>query len=408
MIRISTDSVYQNAVTNFNNMQAEIANSINEVDTGIALSSPSVNPAAAAQVLVATQGSDVNTQYGVNGQDASGALNTQDGILSGVTNLLQSLESQVVEAGSGALSNTNRATMASQFTSSLNQLLSLANSEDSNGNYVFSGTTVGTQPYTATPNGAQYNGSQQTQMIQVDTAQQLPVNGVGSSIFGNITVSPNVYFGIANGNNTSTATISTGTLSGTGTVTGDNYSISFTSPTTYNVTDLSTGAVVSTANPYTSGGTIAIPGAQFTITDGTGANGPPATGDEFTVQPGNQNIFQVLTTLASALNQGVSTSGDQTNLATALAQANTSISASLGNVLDARDQIGNSLQQIQSLSTVDSTLNVSYQTTIGTLQDVNYAQAISQLSEEQFTYQAAQKAFASTSQLSLISMLPVT
>ena len=406
-MRVSTTSIYQEAVTNFNNMQAAIGTSINEVSSGISLTSPSVDPSAAAQVLVATQGSNVNTQYGVNGQDASSALNTQDGILSGVTNLLQSMEGQVVQAGSGALTSSDRATLASQFQSGMQQLMTLANSTDSNGNYMFSGSTVGTEPYTATSNGAQYNGNQETQMIQVDSAQQLPVTGVGSSIFGNITVSPNAYFGIANANNTSTATISTGSLSGVGTVTNDNYSVTFTSATTYNVTDTTTGQSLSTGNAYTSGGTINIPGAKFTITNGSGATGVPAAGDEFSVQPGNQNIFQALNNIATALQQPSTTAGDATNLANAVAQANTSISASLNNVLDARDQIGNSLQQISSLATVGQTLNVDFTGTISNLQDTNYAQAISQLSEEQFTYQAAQKAFADTSQLSLISMLPV-
>jgi flagellar hook-associated protein 3 FlgL len=405
MMRISTASIYETAVTNFNNMQSEIASSINEVDTGIALSSPAVDPSASAQVLVATQGSNVNTQYGVNGQAAAGALNTQDGVLSGVTNLMQSLEGQVVEAGSGALTASDRSTLAAQFQSGISQLMNLANSTDSNGNYMFSGNTVGTEPYTATSNGAQYNGNQETQMIQVDASQQLPVTVVGSNIFGNITVSPNVYFGTANGNNTSTATLSAGTLSGVGTVTDDNYSITFTSPTTYNVTDTSTGAAVSTANAYTSGGTISIPGAQFTITNGAGPTGVPAAGDEFSVQPGTQNIFQALTNVVTALQSPAVTAGDQANLSTAIAQANTSIASSLNNVLDVRDQIGNSLQQISSLSSVGNTLNLAYQSTIGTLQDVNYATAVSQLSEEQFTYKAAQQAFADTSQLSLISLL---
>lgn len=404
-MRISTAGVYQDAVTNFNNMQSAIATSINQISTGVALTSPAVNPAAAAQVLIATQGSAINTQYGVNGQAASAALNTQDGILTGVTNLLQSMESKVVQAGSGALTVSDRATLAEQFQSELSQMMNLANSTDSNGNYVFSGSTVGTQPYALNSNGAQYNGNQVTQMIQVSASQQLSVTVVGNSIFGNIAVSPNVYFGIPSANNVSTATISNGTLSGVGTVTGDNYAITFTSPTTYDVTDTSTGASVSTNNAYTSAGTISIPGAQFTVADGAGANGTPAAGDSFSVQPGNQNIFQALTNVITALRQPINTAGDQTNLANVVAQANTSIAASLNNVLNVRDQIGNSLQQISSLSSVGATLNLSFQATIGTLQNVNYAQAISQLSMQQFTYQAAQKAFASTSQLTLISML---
>ena len=406
-MRISTASVYEDAVTNFNNIQSNIANSMNEVSSGKTLTSPSVNPSAAAQVLVASQASAVNTQFGVNLQNVTGALSSQDGILSGVTNLMQSLESQVVEAGSGGLNSSDRASLATQFQSGISQLMNLANSTDANGNYVFSGNAVGTVPYTATSNGAQYNGNQEVQQLQVDATQQLPTTAVGSNIFGNIQVSPNAYFSIPNANNTSTATMSTGTVTSAAAVTNDNYSVTFTSPTAYNVTDTSTGVAVSTNNAYTSGAPITIAGVQFSVTNGAGPTGVPAAGDEFSVQPGNQNIFQALTNVMAALTGPHSTAGDATNLANSIAQANTSISASLNNVLNVRDQIGNSLQQSASLTNVGTTVNLAFQTTISNLQDTNYAQAISDLSQEQFTYQAAQKAFADTSQLSLISMLPV-
>jgi len=405
-MRISTASVYQDAVTNFNDMQSAIANSINEVSSGIALTSPAVNPTASSQVLIATQSGDLNTQYGVNRANANDSLNTSDGVLSGVTNLMQNLAGQIVAAGSGALTGSDRTSIATQMQSSLSQLMTLANSTDSNGNYVFSGSTVGTEPYTATSNGAVYNGNQNTQMLQVDSAQQLPVTMVGSAIFGNITVSPNTYFSTASASNTSTATMSNGTLVNAAAVTQDNYAVTFTSPTTYSVTDTSTGVVVPPAsNAYTSGAALTIAGVQYSITNGAAPNGVPATGDQFNVQPGNQNIFQVLTNAITALKTGTATPGGQTNLANALAQANTSISASMNNVLNARDQIGNSLQQISSLNNVGQTVGLAITTTISDLQDANYAQVVSQLSQEQFTYKAAQQAFASTSQLSLLSLI---
>jgi flagellar hook-associated protein 3 FlgL len=404
-MRISTASIYQDAVINFNNMQSAIADSTNEVSSGVSLTSPAVNPTAAAQVLIATQSNDVNTQFATNRNNANDSLNAQDGILTGVTNILQSLESQIVEAGNGTNNIADRKDIATQFQSAAAQLMNLANSTDENGNYLFGGTSVTTQPYTASSNGATYNGNQQVQMMQVDSAQQLNTTQVGTEIFGNIQVAPTSYFSIASANNTSTATMSSGTVVTPGAVTGDNYQVTFTSPTTYDVTDLSTGATVSTANAYASGTPITIGGMQYTITDGGGANGPAATGDQFTVEPGNQNIFQVLTTVAYALVQSTTTPGDQTNMNNAVAQANTSISASLNNLLNVRDQIGNSMQQISSLNNVGQTLGLDFTTSISNLQDANYAQVVSQLSMEQFTYKAAQEAFASTSQLSLINIL---
>jgi flagellar hook-associated protein 3 FlgL len=400
--------MYQTAVTNFNNMQSNIADTINQVDTGLALNSPADNPAAASQVLVVTQSKNINTQYGVNGQNATNALSTADGVLAGVTNLLQSLKSTVVQAGDGTLNASDRTTIAQQFQTGISQLLNLANSTDGNGNYLFSGSATGSAGYVASPNGAQYVGNQEVQLLQVDASQQTAVTVPGSTIFGNIPVSSNAFFGIANAANTSTATISAGTVSNAASVTGDTYSINFTSPTQYNVLDTSTGATIASNQAYTSGAPITFDGIQISVSNGASpTTGIPAAGDQFSVQPGNQNIFQALTNVISALSGYGTTTADGTNFANSLAQANTSITSALNNVLAGRDQIGNSLQQLTSLQNVSNTTNLSYATSLSSLQDVNYAQAISQLSEEQFTYQAAQKAFAATSQLSLINMLPI-
>jgi flagellar hook-associated protein 3 FlgL len=409
-MRISTSSVYQTAVNSFNNMQSAIASSIEQVDSGIALTNPSDNPAAAAQVLNLTQTGSINTQLGVNRTNANNSLAMADSALSGVTNQLQSLESKIVQAGDGTLSNSDRATVATGLKSSLDQLVGLANSTDQNGNYLFAGYSSSTAPYTETPGGATYNGDQGQRTVQVDTAQNVALSDVGSNIFGNIATSTSSFFGTVNANNTSTATFSAGTVSNAAALTGNNYSINFTSASSYNVTNTTTGATVSTANTYTSGSPITFDGISISVSDGTTATAPattaPAAGDAFAVQSGNQSIFQTLNDAITALNQPVTTAGDHTNLANSLAQANANIQKSLSNVLTARAGFGDSMQQITNLNSVGSSESLNNASAISTLQNTDYAQAISQLSLEQFTYQAAQKAFASTSQMSLMSMLP--
>lgn len=398
-MRMSTASLYDDAVRDFNNMQASIAKSMKQISSGNKLTSPADNPAAAAQVLITQQASSLNTQYGVNRQNAATSLNTADGILSGVTKLMQSLASQIVQAGNGSLNASDKATMAQQFQSQLDQLMNLANSKDANGNYLFSGTATSTAPYSVSSNGALYNGNQVVQMLQADSSQQLAVTMAGNTIFGNIQVSPHAYFGTADANNKSSAAISFGTVTDSSAVTLDNYSITFTSPTTFDVTNTSTGASVSTGNAYTSGSPITLAGVQFTITDGAAApDNVPAAGDQFSVQPGKQTIFQALTNMITALKQPTVTAADQTNFANSVAQANSSIQASLNNVLTVRGQVGNSLQQIASLNNVGDTVDLAYQSAISTLKDVNLAETISQLSQEQLAYQTAQKAFATIAQ----------
>ena len=52
-----------------------------------------------------------------------------------------------VEAGSGALSDEDRSSIASELEQIENQLYALMNSKDANGQYLFAGSSSGTQPY---------------------------------------------------------------------------------------------------------------------------------------------------------------------------------------------------------------------------------------------------------------------
>ena len=100
-----------------------------------------------------------------------------------------------------------------------------------------------------------------------------------------------------------------------------NYTISFTDPTDYTITDNGSGQTVA-SGAYTDGDTISFNGAQFTI------SGTPATGDTFSIAPsGNTSAFSALSNLITTLN---STSLNNGQLAT---------------------QIGSSIQQISNTVT---------------------------------------------------------
>ena len=58
-----------------------------------------------------------------------------------------------VEAGSGALSDEDRSSIASELEQIENQLYALMNSKDANGQYLFAGSSSGTQPYVKNPDG---------------------------------------------------------------------------------------------------------------------------------------------------------------------------------------------------------------------------------------------------------------
>lgn len=117
-------------------------------------------------------------------------------------------------------------------------------------------------------------------------------------------------------------------------------------------------------------------------------------------QGGGQDVFQTLNDLVVLLQ----TPGTAT-LATGLATANGSLDLALESVLTARAAGGARLQELDALDNAGSDRHLQYSETLSELQDLDYAQALTQLSQQQITLEAAQRSFVKTAGLSLFNFL---
>ncbi len=72
-------------------------------------------------------------------------------------------------------------------------------------------------------------------------------------------------------------------------VTPDSFEIEFTSDTQYKITDTTTNTIVSAGNTYTSGSNIDFQGLRVVLQDGPG--GPPKSGDKFAVAPNFRTVL---------------------------------------------------------------------------------------------------------------------
>jgi flagellar hook-associated protein 3 FlgL len=135
--------------------------------------------------------------------------------------------------------------------------------------------------------------------------------------------------------------------------------------------------------------------------------GAPSNGDTFTINPSTkQSVFTTLTNLINLLNTPPASGvAGETNLTNGLNTASNDLSSTLNNVLTVRASIGARLNELSSLNTEGSNLNLEYSTTLSNLQDLNYAQAISNFSQQQTTLSAAQQSFVKISNLSLFNYL---
>lgn len=117
-------------------------------------------------------------------------------------------------------------------------------------------------------------------------------------------------------------------------------------------------------------------------------------------QGGGQDMFKTLNDLITQLN----TPGT-TGLSTALATGDSNLLLALNNVSSVRSSVGSRLQELDALDSAGSDKNLQYSQTLSNLQDLDYTQALTDLSKQQMTLEAAQKSFVQVSGLSLFKLL---
>ena len=135
-------------------------------------------------------------------------------------------------------------------------------------------------------------------------------------------------------------------------------------------------------------------------------NGAPASGDKFSVAPSSsQSVFKTVANLIGALEAPTGTPGADAKYLSEIGSAVANLDQASSNILRVRAQIGTRMNEIESLGNLNDSLGFQYQQTLSNLQDLDYAKAISDLTRQQTSLQAAQQSFVKISQLSLFNFL---
>jgi flagellar hook-associated protein 3 FlgL len=393
-MRISTSGFQANAVDQMDTLQAALAKTQSQLASGKQLQSAADNPSAMAQVNQYNTQLSASQQYVTNQNAASANLTLEEQALSDATNLLQSARDLAVEANNSALTAAQREDIASQLQQQLQELIGIANRTDSNGNYLFAGYEAGTQPFAQSGSSVSYAGTQGVSQLQISANQRLSGGDAGSAVFMNIPAGNGTFTTAAANGNAGTASIDTGSVTNPVAWVPDTYTITFTSPTQYQVTNSANVTVAS--GTYSDGSTIAFNGVQV------GLSGIPAAGDQFTVSPaGNASMFSTLSALANTL--GSTTNPAQ--LATQIGGALTQIDGAISHLGVVSASVGARLNAVSTAQSGEQSSQTNLQGSISKLSDVDYAAATTQLSTEELALQAAQESYASLAKLSLFNYL---
>jgi flagellar hook-associated protein 3 FlgL len=412
MMRISTSWTYQQSLNTMLNQQAALAATQNQVSSGKRISVASDDPTGAAQAVTLSHILASNTQYSSNIDSATTRLSTETNALSSVTSLLNSANDLGLQAINGALSASDRSGIATQLTQIRDALVQQANTTDGNGTSLFAGTSTTSSPFTLNADGTvTYHGNDTQSFTSVgDNAAQIANSDAGSAIFMNIPAGNGSFVSSAGASNTGTLVVGGNAVSdanawSAATAAGPiNDTITFGANGAYTVTDASGNPVNdASGNPitgtYNNGDSISINGASITLT------GTPAAGDTVSLQSGGaqntQDVFSTLNNMINALQSGSNT----TALNNTLNRQLESINQALNTVGSTQVAVGGRLNTLQAQQTSYANLNVTYQSALSDVQNVDMATAISNLSLQSTALQASQQVFAKVQSLSLFNYI---
>lgn len=394
-MRVSTNMIYDGGVSTIQQLWSSILHTQQEVSTGRRVLTPADDPIAASRALDVTQSRSVNAQFQQN-QDTSGDhLKLLENKLMGLGDILQYMRQSAISAGDGILSQKELDFIATDMHSQFDALLTLSNTQNAFGDFLFSGYRADVMPFQGNYGNVRYEGDQGTRTIQVSSSRFMPVSLPGSEVFDNtrgLEGAINAFPGGGNSAGLSAAVSFNPAQPASGDL-GRRYEITYNG-TAYDVVERIPG----NATPVTVG-TYAGPSFNLNGID-INLTGAANAGDSFEVFVASKNVFENMAIFIDTLEHPGS-SGVISSVKFAL----DNIDQALDTTLRIRSQVGSQMVELEQLGNLSSDMNLQYAETLQRLEDCDYAEAVSRLTQLKTNLEAAQLSFMRLSGLSLFNYL---
>ncbi|MNO22739.1 Flagellar hook-associated protein 3 [compost metagenome] len=292
-MRISTSQFYESSTSNYQRSFAKLVKTSAEASSYIRVNTAADDPVGAARLLQLEQQGSMLAQYKGNITTIKNTLSQSETVLKSVSNILQRANELAIGAGNGGYTDADRRANAAELGQLEEQLLSLMNSKDENGQYLFAGSKADTQPFVRNSDGTySYHGDQTQLNLQIGDLLSMASNDSGWSIFEQaVNTSRSQTTLTAPAVDDGRVSLSNGQVSGSTTYndqfrSGEPYTITFMSSTQFKITDSGNNDVTAeaTANgvfdPGKTGSTVRFRGVDLRL--------------DINLQPGDSNPDSVI------------------------------------------------------------------------------------------------------------------
>lgn len=191
-MRISTLQMQDRGVNAILDSQSALSDTQQQLAAGRRVLSPSDDVFATTQALAMKRVIASHQQFQENLDVAEFRLKTEEINLDQMINVMQRVRELAVQGTNATYGAGERATIALEVRALLDELISIANSADADGDYIFAGLNVDTLPVGVTDLGGglfdyTYDAANSGQrFIQIGVSSQISIGDPGDAVFFNV------------------------------------------------------------------------------------------------------------------------------------------------------------------------------------------------------------------------------
>jgi flagellar hook-associated protein 3 FlgL len=183
-MKISTSLYFDRASQQLGGVQAKLSKVQEQLSTGLQIVKPSDAPDKASLVTRLEAEIARTTSYQDTLKSVNVRLTAEETALKNTSEVMYRIKELSVQAANDTLGSLDRQSIALEISTLKEQILSLSNSQDSNGNYLFSGSKAGTPAFSKDASGrVVYQGDHARMKVNVGDNRRMNLNIPGSDVF---------------------------------------------------------------------------------------------------------------------------------------------------------------------------------------------------------------------------------
>ena len=183
-MKISTSYLFDSATSRMSTLQNKLANTQAQLAESKQVLSPSDAPDQAAAIQRLQGEIDRQNSHQNLLKNALSRYQAEEAAMSSASDILIRLKELSLQASNDTLNSNDRNSIAVEMSALRDQLFSLGNTRDDNGNYLFSGTRVNAAAFTRNSNDqVLYQGDQTLTRIPAGVERTVQFTRSGSDVF---------------------------------------------------------------------------------------------------------------------------------------------------------------------------------------------------------------------------------